>query len=77
MNQPKVLLFLLGLPISSHKVLWEQNIFSLTFIFNNGAVYRAIFIGRGKSAAKQAVNYMSEAQLRDIGTLVGALLRIP
>ena len=30
-------------------------------------MYRAIVIGRGKSAAEQAVNYMSEAQLRDIG----------
>ena len=31
------------------------------------AFYRAIVIGRAKSAAEQAVNYMSEAQLKEIG----------
>ena len=31
------------------------------------AFYRAIVIGRAKSAAEQAVNYMSDAQLKDIG----------
>ena len=31
------------------------------------AFYRAIVIGRAKSAAEQAANYMSEAQLKDIG----------
>ena len=32
-----------------------------------GAFYRAMVIGRAKSAAEQAVNFLSATQLKDIG----------